>query len=410
MGNTTSQVRHGYLLTDTECAQPASECPALVISAHGAQGLALAWIVDDPVISTHFALHAYSNENLTLLHEGLRLLPHKPRSEDGNNPIEDVSVPNKADEATIYLKYICDHYDALPAEMYFIHGNQVGDGFKDKQAFLRELVAARSSEPHAAADAPPQTRAARTAARCVAEVTSSDAGYVALNCGVSEMRLKQVDDIALATSEAPSAFKLGVKYASAFLNATSWTSFLRRHVWDPWGLRAELGELPYELAFKCCAHFRLTRAAVRQHPAAFYRRLYHSLAYSDGLLPQKIQFDSFRRDTSLEAGVMEALWPTLFAAGAVNVGNARPSGPTPPGRARHEGGDMYSRAFRGHRPRRVGSDGWAQTDSLHRGGTSVVHVVVLAQLAAVVAMCAWCCSAPCLMVRKRKRGNGVMLV
>ena len=373
MGNTTSEVRHAYFLAGTECAQPASECPALVISAHGAQGSSLAWVVDDPVISRHFAIHAYSNENLTLLHEGLRPLLLKSRSEDGSNPtVEDVGVPNKADEATIYLKYICDHYDALPPHMYFIHGNQVGDGFEDKQRFLREVAAARTSEPRAAADAQPQTadaqpqtadaqpqtadawpqargahrreahaaermrgrrrRAAAAAAagarrrkqargaRCMREATSSDQQYVALNCGGGVMRLRQVDDIALATSEASVEFQIGVKYAAHFLNATSWTSFIRRRVWDPWGLAAELGELPHMLAFKCCAHFRLVRAAVRQHPAAFYRRLYDSLAESDllgsltGLPGQKVPYSkSLRRQTSLEAGVMEALWPTLFA-------------------------------------------------------------------------------------------------
>jgi hypothetical protein len=59
-------------------------------------------------------------ERLTSVYPHLHFLVY-----DKETPANPYNVPlNKGNEASVYLKYICDHYDQLPEKTFFIHDEE----------------------------------------------------------------------------------------------------------------------------------------------------------------------------------------------------------------------------------------------------------------------------------------------
>ena len=131
---------------------------------------------------------------------------------------------NTANEASAFLKFIVDYYDALPRAMVFLHGHRYAYHMEDVLGLLADL-----------------------------DVASFD--YCNLNFAV------------WGTHEDPER------------------RLLYDDTHRPW-LEAHLGPLPPLLFDRCCAQFLVTRDRVRARPRAFYEAALAHAYYDVEPLPE----------------------------------------------------------------------------------------------------------------------------
>eukprot|EP00928_Gymnodinium_smaydae_P074005 TRINITY_DN57095_c0_g1_i1.p1 TRINITY_DN57095_c0_g1~~TRINITY_DN57095_c0_g1_i1.p1 ORF type:complete len:367 (-),score=47.97 TRINITY_DN57095_c0_g1_i1:318-1319(-) len=207
------------------------------------------------------------------------------QSKDTNSPHY---VENFGNEASKYLSYIVDNYDALPDSLAFVQaGRQDWHDPLPKDHMLKKWDWGRAAQQGGIASLP-------TAAPCLIEVQEeqplpSDA----------PMQLQGYSDCQAVKEHVP-------KQMPSIREA--WSTVFE----------SQLGPLPQRWLTHCCAQFEVTREAILQHPLAFYQDLLSWSLEQDKALAAGSRMDTMKRNHDLErrdAGhILEPIWVLLFSS------------------------------------------------------------------------------------------------
>jgi len=206
-------------------------------------------------------------------------------------------VENVGNEASKYLSYIVDNYNALPETVAFMQAGRMD--WHDP--LPKDTLMSRWDWGTAAAHG--GIAFLPTAAPCLIEDSERQTvqGGGAETHQHLERRKRMIPDAELCP---------------AFVEHSPPQMETVRSVWGEL-FESELGPLPKHWFTKCCAQFQVTRDAVRQHPLEFYQRLLQWTKDHDRLLLQsdyggemKRNHDAARRDAG---HVLEVLWALIFS-------------------------------------------------------------------------------------------------
>jgi hypothetical protein len=194
-------------------------------------------------------------------------------------------VPNVGNEASKYLAYIVDQYDALPDTVIFMQaGQQDWHDPVPKDATLNRWDWDAASRNGGMVFLP-------TTAPCMVEDTEGrPAGGVRAGEG-------QAADCAMVVEHTPHQMPaLQRVYPELFA--------------------AELGELPARWLTHCCAQFEVTRDAIRRHPQAFYENLLAWTSRDDAVAATQIGHGLVNKDaTRADPGhIFEVMWALMFGS------------------------------------------------------------------------------------------------
>lgn len=201
------------------------------------------------------------------------------------NESESHFVQNVGNEASKYLSYIVEHYDALPDTMAFLQaGRQDWHDPLPKDVMIRAWDWGQSAKHGGFTSLP-------TNAPCLVE-----------------------DAVRLASHAAP-AMPAGLQCPALVEHVPKQMATIRE-VW-PSVFEQELGPLPQRWVTHCCAQFEVTREAVQRHSLEFYRGLLSWVEQHDQELLSSSYGDDMKRNhdpSRRDAGhVMEPVWVLLFS-------------------------------------------------------------------------------------------------
>ena len=170
------------------------------------------------------------------------------------DPLATNNIPvNKGNEASVYFRYIIDHYDKLPDVVAFIHGHQKAYNMKlpdDMALALRSLRWGLYD-------------------------------YMPL-----QTALKMALSYRISTDQAQSK---STPIQTTF-NYNMWMKLFQQ----------ELGAAPILTQFYCCASFAVTRKTIHRYPKAFYENAYNYVM----TIPEEI--------LGLTGGMLEGIWHVIF--------------------------------------------------------------------------------------------------
>lgn len=194
-------------------------------------------------------------------------------------------VPNVGNEASKYLAYIVDQYDALPDAVIFMQaGQQDWHDPVPKDATVNRWDWDAASRNGGMAFLP-------TTAPCMVEdAEGRPVGGVRAGEGPAA-------DCAMVVEHKP-------RQMSALQRAY------------PELFASELGELPSRWITHCCAQFEVTRDAIRRHPQAFYEDLLTWTTHDAVVAPSNIGHGLINTDAKRDdpGHVFEVMWALMFGS------------------------------------------------------------------------------------------------
>lgn len=201
-------------------------------------------------------------------------------------------IENVGNEASKYLSYIVENYDALPDNVMFIQaGRQDWHDTLPKDALLQKWVWGNADDHGGMMFVP-------TNAPCLVE-DSVELSYHA------DVEKEPIVEKSFEDREC-----VAVKEHSPLQMATL------RQVWDSVFSEA-LGPRPQRWITHCCAQFEVTREAIQQHPKSFYESVLswtmnhdRELLASDYGKQMRRNHDAQRRDAG---HVLEVTWALMFS-------------------------------------------------------------------------------------------------
>lgn len=222
-------------------------------------------------------------------------------------------IENVGNEASKYLSYIVDHYDALPDTVVFMQAGRMDwHDPVEKDLTMQRWDWDTAASRGGIAFLP-------TAAPCLIEDSATPPSATVdaeLDGKLSEERSKRRRLVPMEEG-CPDV----VEHSPPQMETV-------RSVW-PEIFESELGSLPAHWFTHCCAQFQVTRDAIQQHPLEFYRRVLRWTMDHDRSLLQGPDMDSHpqaqeqikrnhdefggRRDAG---HVLEVLWALLFSTPA----------------------------------------------------------------------------------------------
>lgn len=191
-------------------------------------------------------------------------------------------VENYGNEASKYLQYILEHYDDLPEYLAFVQA-----GRQDWHDPLPKDNALASWD-------------------WLSPLRSDGIAYLPTKAPCS------IEDS--SGGHAPEDSSEGGGDNASLWEQKSSQMEAVREAW-PEVFEEELGPLPKRWVTQCCAQFEVTRAAVRQHPKAFYQQLFDWVMRHDkALFAQRAAGTSSHDAQRRDAGhVLEATWVLIFS-------------------------------------------------------------------------------------------------
>lgn len=235
--------------------------------------------------------------------EDVSWLQHLPSNLDvyvyqSKDPSAPHFVENVGNEASKYLSYIVENYDALPESVTFMQAGRMD--WHDplpKETLMHRWDWGAAAAHGGIAFLP-------SAAPCLIED--------------SEAPPLEVDDME-ADSQQQERRKRLVPENELCPDIVEHSPPQMETIRSVWGdvFEPELGPLPKHWFTKCCAQFQVTRDAISQHPLEFYQQLLQwakdhdrSLLQSDTTGEMKHNHDPARRDAG---HVLEVLWALMFS-------------------------------------------------------------------------------------------------
>jgi hypothetical protein len=194
-------------------------------------------------------------------------------------------VPNVGNEASKYLAYIVDQYDALPdAVMFMQAGQQDWHDPVPKDATLNRWDWGAASRNGGMAFLP-------TTAPCIVEdAEGRPAGGVKAGEG-------SASDCAMVVEHTPRQMPaLQRVYPELFA--------------------AELGALPERWLTHCCAQFEVTREAIQRHPRAFYEDLLNWASREGSVSASDVGHGLVNKDDKRgdPGHIFEVMWALMFGS------------------------------------------------------------------------------------------------
>jgi len=229
--------------------------------------------------------------------EDVSWLQHLPKNIDvimyqSSDPSSAHYVENFGNEASKYLSYIVEHYDALPEVLAFVQaGRQDWHDVLPKDVMLRGWNWERVQENGGLVFMP-------TSAPCLIE---------------DRDKMSPVQEQAQLLLQQPSKTHgqcMDVKeHMPKQMDAI-------KEAW-PSTFESELGSLPARWLTHCCAQFEVTRDAIRRHSLSFYQEVLEWTLRHDRALSESDYADAMRRNHDpdrRDAGhILEPLWTLIFA-------------------------------------------------------------------------------------------------
>lgn len=208
-------------------------------------------------------------------------------------------IENVGNEASKYLSYIVENYDALPDNVLFMQaGRQDWHDTLPKDALLQRWDWGNANDRGGMAFLP-------TNAPCLVEDS------VELPSNPPDVEREPIVQKQMEDHEC-----VAVKEHSPLQMNTV------RQVWDS-VFSAELGPLPQRWITHCCAQFEVSRESIQQHPKSFYQSLLSwtmdhdkQLLESDYGKQMRRNHDAQRRDAG---HVLEVTWALIFSNPRSNI-------------------------------------------------------------------------------------------